>query len=58
MVFYGIRLEPGDRVLISQTEYRSHAAAYWRVARRSGIVVDMVPVDEHGRRISLDASSR
>ena len=53
MVFYGLQFEPGDRVLISRTEYGSHAAAYWQVARRSGIVVDLVPVDEDGR-ISLD----
>jgi len=54
MVFYGLRFEHGDRVLISRTEYGSHAAAYWQVARRTGIVVDLVPVDEYGR-ISLDA---
>lgn len=54
MAFYGLGLEPGDRVLTGRTEYASNAIAMLQVARRSGAAIDVVPDDTHGQ-ISLDA---
>lgn len=49
MAFYGMRLEPGDKVLTAVSEYASNAIAYLQRARHSGIEVVVVPNDEHGQ---------
>jgi len=56
MAFYALAatLEPGDRVLVGQSEYASNVIAALQVARRTGAVVDAVPDDERGQ-LSVDA---
>ncbi len=54
MAFYGMSFGPGDRVLTGRTEYASNAIAMLQVARRTGVAIEVVPDDSHGR-ISLDA---
>ena len=46
MAFYSIPLRAGDRILTSVAEYASNYIAYLQVARRSGIIVEVVPNDE------------
>ncbi len=43
MVFYGLRLAPGDRVLTHASEYASNYMAILQRAQRDGIGVDLVP---------------
>jgi cysteine desulfurase / selenocysteine lyase len=52
--FYGVRFQPGDRVLTSASEYGSNAIAFLHAARDRGIKVEVLPDDEHGQ-VSLDA---
>jgi selenocysteine lyase/cysteine desulfurase len=56
MAFYALAASfaPGDRILTSRAEYASNAIAFIQVAKRSGVVVDVVPDDEHGQ-LSVDA---
>lgn len=54
MAFYGLRWQPGDRILTSRAEYASNAIAYLQTARRYGVLVEVVPDDEHGQ-ISVQA---
>lgn len=49
MAFYGLRLQPGDKVLTAVSEYASNAIAYLQRARQSGIEIVVVPNDEHGQ---------
>jgi cysteine desulfurase / selenocysteine lyase len=49
MAFYGLRWQPGDRILTSRSEYASNAIAYLQTARRYGVLVEVVPDDEHGQ---------
>ena len=46
--FYGLRLEPGDRIITTTTEYASNYIAYLQRARRDGIVVDVAPDTPEG----------
>ncbi|MFJ8039414.1 aminotransferase class V-fold PLP-dependent enzyme [Kitasatospora sp. NPDC096147] len=54
MAFYGLRFEPGDRILTARSEYASNAIAYLQTARRYGVSVETVPDDEHGQ-LSVEA---
>ncbi|MEU0567175.1 aminotransferase class V-fold PLP-dependent enzyme [Nonomuraea sp. NPDC005983] len=53
MVFYGMRLAPGDRILTCQSEYGSNAIAYLQQARRFGVEVRVIDDDPSGQ-IDLD----
>ncbi len=46
--FLSVPLAPGDRVLVGRTEYVSNALAVLQAADR-GVVVEVVPDDEHGQ---------
>ena len=54
MAFYGLDLEPGDRILTSSASYASNYIAFLQRARRTGATVDAVPNDAHGQ-IATDA---
>jgi selenocysteine lyase/cysteine desulfurase len=54
MAFYAIPFAEGDRILTTTSEYASNGIAFAQVARRHGVVVEVVPDDEHGQ-IALDA---
>lgn len=49
MAFYGLPLEPGDRVLTHGSEYVSNYLAFLQLAGRRGLVVDVVPSDATGQ---------
>ncbi|BFV56594.1 aminotransferase class V-fold PLP-dependent enzyme [Kitasatospora sp. CMC57] len=54
MAFYGLRWQPGDRILTCRSEYASNAIAYLQTARRYGVRIEVVPDDDHGQ-ISVPA---
>lgn len=47
--FYSIPLRPGDRILISGSDYASNAIAALQRARATGAVVESIPSDDTGR---------
>ncbi|MEH1130767.1 aminotransferase class V-fold PLP-dependent enzyme [Micromonospora sp. CPCC 206061] len=49
MAFYGLRFEPGDRILTARAEYASNVIAFLQVAARTGAVVEVVDDDESGQ---------
>jgi cysteine desulfurase/selenocysteine lyase len=49
MAFYSVPLKAGDRILTARAEYVSNYLAFLQVARRTGAVVEVVPVDETGQ---------
>ncbi|BBK31542.1 hypothetical protein STHU_21760 [Allostella humosa] len=57
MAFYGVRLQPGDRILTAEAEYSSNVIAFFHQAQRRGAVVETVPSDETGQ-IDLKALGR
>jgi selenocysteine lyase/cysteine desulfurase len=56
MAFYALasRFTRGDRILLSRAEYASNAIAALQIATRMGVVVDVIPDDEHGQ-VSIEA---
>lgn len=49
LVFYGLPLQPGDRILTGLAEYGSHLIAYLQRARRHGAEIVVIPNDLHGQ---------
>ena len=58
MAFYGLSLEPGDRILTARAEYASNVIAFLQVARRTGAVVEVVENDESGQLSVADLRHR
>ena len=49
MVFYGLRLGKGDRVITHSSEYASNYLALLQQSRRLGFEIDLVPSDRFGQ---------
>lgn len=49
MAFYSIPFKEGDRILTAQAEYASNYLAFLQVAKRHGVVIDVIPNDETGQ---------
>ncbi|MGL5858730.1 MAG: aminotransferase class V-fold PLP-dependent enzyme [Angustibacter sp.] len=58
MAFYGMSLRPGDRILTARAEYASNVIALLQVARRVGVVVEVVDDDETGQLDVTDLRRR
>jgi selenocysteine lyase/cysteine desulfurase len=54
MAFYAIPFRPGDRILTSAAEYASNYIAFLQVARKFGVSVEPVAVDQFGQ-VSVEA---
>jgi cysteine desulfurase / selenocysteine lyase len=54
MAFYSLPFDKGDRILTSRTEYASNYISYLQLKNRTGVTVEPVPNDGHGR-LSVDA---
>jgi cysteine desulfurase / selenocysteine lyase len=55
--FWSLGLRPGDRVLTANAEYASGFVSMLQARARLGVVIDVVPDDEHGQ-VSVDALAR
>ncbi|WP_122075925.1 aminotransferase class V-fold PLP-dependent enzyme [Pseudophaeobacter sp. EL27] len=49
MVFYGLNLKAGDRVITHESEYASNYLAFLQQSRRLGFEIDLVPSDASGQ---------
>jgi cysteine desulfurase / selenocysteine lyase len=58
MAFYSLPFKPGDRILTARAEYASNVIAFLQVARRTGVVVEVVDDDEHGQFSVADLRRR
>ena len=54
MAFYSLPFRAGDRILTAAAEYASNFISYLQVARKIGVVIDVIPSDESGA-VSVDA---
>ncbi|WP_439532675.1 aminotransferase class V-fold PLP-dependent enzyme [Polymorphobacter sp.] len=52
---WGDRLQPGDRILLSELEHHSNIVPWQLLAERRGLVLDVAPLTEDGR-IDEDAA--
>lgn len=49
MAFYSIPFQPGDRILTAMAEYASNYIAFLQIARKTGVIIQAIPDDEHGQ---------
>ncbi len=49
MAFHGMRFEKGDRILTAEAEYASNVISYLQLAKKSGVIIDVVPSDNEGQ---------
>lgn len=49
MVFYGLRWQPGDEVIIHVSDYASNTLSLMQMVQRRGIVVRQCPSDAYGQ---------
>ncbi|MBE7637958.1 aminotransferase class V-fold PLP-dependent enzyme [Sneathiella sp. P13V-1] len=49
MAFHGLNWQKGDRILTAEAEYASNVISYLQMAKNKGVVIDVVPSDEHGQ---------
>jgi cysteine desulfurase / selenocysteine lyase len=49
MVFYGLRWQPGDEVIIHVSDYASNTLSLMQMVGRRGIVIRQCPSDAHGQ---------
>jgi cysteine desulfurase/selenocysteine lyase len=54
MAFYSLPFQAGDRILTSMTEYASNYIAFLQIARKTGVIIEAIPNDEHGQ-VSVEA---
>jgi len=48
MAFYSLPFKTGDRILTAEAEYAANYVAFLQVAKRTGVVIDVVPSDATG----------
>ena len=48
MAFYSLPWKAGDRILTGRAEYAANYVAYLQVARREGVVINIIPNDAFG----------
>ncbi|MFN3362403.1 MAG: aminotransferase class V-fold PLP-dependent enzyme [Allorhizobium sp.] len=57
MASYAQSFQPGDRILTARAEYAANYVAFLQMARRTGVVIEVIPDDEAGvlDPVALDA---
>ncbi len=49
MAFYSLKFSPGDKILTDQAAYASSYIAFLQLARQKGVLIEVIPDDEHGQ---------
>lgn len=49
MVFYSLDFKAGDKILTAVAEYASNYIAFLQMAKRKGVVIEVIPNDEDGQ---------
>jgi cysteine desulfurase/selenocysteine lyase len=49
MVFYSINLKAGDKILTTISEYGSNYIAFLHLAKRKGVIIEVIPNDTYGQ---------
>ncbi len=58
MIFYSFKFKKGDRVLTCRSEYASNYLAFLDMAKRTGLVIDVINDDEYGQIDLNDLQSK
>jgi len=57
MAFYGLRLEPGDRIITHGSEYASNFLGFLHLAKKKQVEIDIAPSDRSGQ-LDVEALER
>lgn len=58
MIFYSLDFSAGDKILTCVSEYASNYLAYMQMAKRKGIIIEVVPDDEFGQISLIELQKR
>lgn len=58
MVFYSLNFQPGDKILTAVAEYASNYIAFLQMARKRGVIIDVIPNDEDGQLSMTELKNR
>ncbi len=58
MVFYGLEFHAGDKILTGKAEYASNYIAFLQMAKKKGVVIEIIENDDTGQLCLKDLEYR
>ena len=58
MIFYSFDFKPGDKILTAVAEYASNYIAFLQIAKKKGVLIEVIPNDQDGQLSIVELKNR